>query len=209
MSQFKTIVYTSEQLIKDEIFYLNDLLASGLSQLHLRKPKTPKYVLENLIMNIDPRQHHKLVIHSHYDLLDKYQLKGIHFTKKFLEKSHPWNFKTLIEASKFKKYTLSKGIHSIEELDNLENFYDFVSLSPVFDSISKENYIGKIEEFRAFYNHKNYNVAVYALGGINLDNFHICKEMGFDGAIFMGSIWKQNSPTQYYKEILNSIYQID
>lgn len=99
MEDFKLIVYSAESNIKDEIYFLNDLLAQGLVQLHLRKPRTPKSVLENLILNIDPRKHSQIVIHSHYDLMDKYSLKGIHLTQKYLTKAHPLNLETVIKTA--------------------------------------------------------------------------------------------------------------
>jgi thiamine-phosphate pyrophosphorylase len=208
MNNFKVIVYSAEAIVKDEVYYLNDLLASGVQQLHLRKPNTPKYVLENLIVNIDPRQHSKIVIHHHYDLLDKYDLMGIHLTNKYLDKAHSLNLHTVIQAAKIKNYTLSRAIHTLEELKLVDESYDFVSLSPVFDSISKQGYEGKVSQFVDFVSYKRTNLSVYALGGITKENIKVCKEMGFDGAIALGTIWRNTEPTQNYKELLNSIYQI-
>lgn len=208
MSNFKVIVYSAETIVKDEIYYLNDLLASGLQQLHLRKPNTPKSVLENLIVNIDPRYHSKIVVHHHYDLLDKYSLMGIHLTNKYLAKAHPLNLHTVIQAAKIKKYTLSRAIHSIEELKLIDDCYDFVSLSPIFNSISKQGYEGKLSQFAEFASIKKNGLKVYALGGITKENIQMCNDMGFDGAMALGTIWRNTEPTQNYKELLNSIYQI-
>jgi thiamine-phosphate pyrophosphorylase len=208
MGDFKVIVYSAEVHIKDEVFYINDLLAAGVQQLHLRKPSTPKYVLENLLVNIDPRQHHKLVVHNHYDLLDKYNLKGIHLTQKYLEKAHPLNVSTIINTAKVKQYTLSRPLHSLAELATIEDYYDFVTLSPVFNSISKTGYEGKKNEFANLLNYKKTDLDVYALGGIDQSNILQTKEMGFDGAVVLGAIWKSTDPTTTYKEIINSVYQI-
>lgn len=208
MDKFKVIVYSAESNIKDEIYYLNDLLANGLVQLHIRKPSTPKYVLENLILNIDPQKHQNLIIHSHYDLLAKYDLKGIHFTKKYLEKAHPLNVETLINTSRVKSFSLSKPVHFLKELESVEDYYEFVTLSPIFDSISKEGYRGKKDELSNFRSIKRDGLNVYALGGITKDNIALVKEMGFDGAILLGAVWNSDDPVRQYKEVLNTIESI-
>lgn len=208
MDDFKVIVYSAESNIKDEIYYLNDLLANGLVQLHVRKPSTPKYVLENLILNIDPRKHQNLIIHSHYDLLAKYDLKGIHFTKKYLEKAHPLNVETLINTSRVKSFSLSKPVHCLKELGEVEDHYEFVTLSPIFDSISKVGYGGKKDELANFRSFKREDLKVYALGGITKDNIASAKEMGFDGAVLLGTVWHSDDPVRRYKEVLNTIESI-
>lgn len=208
MDDFKLIVYSAESNIKDEIYYLNDLLANGLVQLHVRKPSTPKYVLENLILNIDPRKHANLIIHSHYDLLAKYDLKGIHFTKKYLEKAHPLNVETLINTSQVKSFSLSKPVHSLNELAEVEDHYQFVTLSPIFDSISKEGYGGNLIGLADFKSIKRPGLKVYALGGITKDNIASVKKMGFDGAVLLGTLWGSDDPVLQYKEVLKAIESI-
>lgn len=202
MEDFKLIVYSAESNIKDEIYFLNDLLAQGLVQLHLRKPRTPKSVLENLILNIDPRKHSQIVIHSHYDLMDKYALKGIHLTQKYLTKAHPLNLQTVIQTAGVKGFSLSKSVHSVEELREVSAPYNFVTLSPVFDSVSKKGYIGRLDDFLDFKKVARADLKVYGLGGITVDNLNVVKNVGFDGAVVLGALWKSEDPILTYKQML-------
>jgi thiamine-phosphate pyrophosphorylase len=208
MEDFKLIVYSAEDNVKDEIYFLNELLATGLVQLHLRKPKAPPSILENLILNIDPRKYSRIVLHSHYSLLERYSLKGIHLTRKYLEKAHPLNLDTILRTSMIKEFSLSKPVHGLQELSEVETYYDFVTISPLFDSISKEGYKGREAEFQNFRSHCRQGLKVYALGGINTGNIQKVRDMGFDGAAVMGCIWKSQNPVLSYQEILKTIESI-
>ncbi|HXD94336.1 MAG TPA: thiamine phosphate synthase, partial [Bacteroidia bacterium] len=82
--------------------------------------------------------------------------------------------------------------------------YEYVFLSPVFDSISKTGYKSNfdLENLKPFLKkHKN----VIALGGVNTKNIELIKQVGFSGAAFIGAVWQNKNPAKSYKELVLKI----
>ena len=72
------------------------------------------------------------------------------------------------------------------------NMYDYVFLSPIFNSISKKEYFSKFNDeilLNASLNGK-INKKVIALGGINQETLPIVKKYGFWGVAVIGSVWE-------------------
>lgn len=72
--------------------------------------------------------------------------------------------------------------------------YDYVFLSPIFDSISKQGYKAaftraELTEIRAILSQN-----VYALGGITFDNLKEVEQLGFCGAAMLGGFWEKPYP---------------
>ncbi len=81
-------------------------------------------------------------------------------------------------------------MHSIEQLDQSENF-DYVTLSPIFDSISKPGYKSafNLENISRYIRGKK----VVALGGVTPDKFPALRDAGFFGAAMLGHFWQQKT----------------
>ena len=79
--------------------------------------------------------------------------------------------------------------------------YDYVFLSPVFDSISKSKYQGKFKDqnFNVFL--KKVKQKVYALGGIDASKIDKVKRMDFQGVALHGAIWESENPLITFNEI--------
>ena len=80
--------------------------------------------------------------------------------------------------------------HSIKELENIAD-YEYVFLSPIFDSISKTGYIHAFTS-EDLLNAKSaglINKQVIALGGINAENIPIARQYGFGGVAVIGALW--------------------
>src|ERR1035437_9133261 len=78
----KLIVITSSRSLPDEHMILTSLFENGLQTLHLSKPNYSTPRMTRLIRNIPEKFHNRIVIHSHHNLMLKFNLKGIHLTKK-------------------------------------------------------------------------------------------------------------------------------
>jgi thiamine-phosphate pyrophosphorylase len=91
-----------------------------------------------------------------------------------------------------KKLKISKSCHSIHELKMIEG-YDYVLLSPVFDSISKEGYRATFscEELFDASQAGLINEKVIALGGIDVNTLPLLKYCKFGGIAVLGAIWKE------------------
>lgn len=181
MSMFERIVITTPDWFSDEAHYCNSLFSNGLRILHLRKPNATEEELSHFIEKIDPRYRGRIVLHSHYGLVKRYALKGVH-----LKMSSVGLFKDYADAC-----SVSVSCHSYEEILSLPFQPAYVFLSPLFESVSKVGYFSdyqffdksKLEEV-----HRR-GISVIALGGITSDKVPLCRDFGFDGVAVIGSVW--------------------
>ena len=76
----KLILISYPTNIDNEHQILAHLFDEGLEYFHLRKPGFSKARIINYLSQIPDKYYNRIVIHSHYDLIRKYNLKGIHIT---------------------------------------------------------------------------------------------------------------------------------
>jgi len=149
--------------------------------LHLRKPDSVVADYENLLQSINPKYHLRIVLHEHYDLQEKYNIRGLHFStsKRELRRDVARNVFT------------STSCHALDEIKNIENEFDYTFLSPIFPSISKQGYHGNLnmKEIEEFLQQKR-NIKVIALGGISSKRIQQIEALGFDGYAMLGAAWK-------------------
>lgn len=210
------IVITPEKDVTDEIPTIIKLFENGLETLHLRKPGADKQSMQTYLDQVPKEHHQRIVIHSNYDLLDKYALKGIHITSQTKEwfdvlATSPEDQASALFVAVFKQMiegkTVSISCHSTAEIDELHYQFDYVFLSPVFDSISKQGYQSKFtaDELKQFLPLRK--TKVIALGGINKQTIGLCKENGFAGCAALGTVWNGNSVEERldrFKEIFEN-----
>jgi len=184
----KIILISNPVDIQKEHELIEALFEKGLDYFHLRKPDHQKSDFENFLKKIKPSFYKKISIHSHYDFIGKYNLRGIHLPEKIINEPE---VKELIKTVKKRNLTVSSSIHSVFDIKECNKF-DYIFLSPVFDSISKPDYHSKIdlEEFKKLKSLENIKPKVIALGGIDINNIQKISEVGFDGHAILGAIWK-------------------
>lgn len=176
------------------------LLAAGLAALHLRKPGAPAQELAAYIEVIPKEFHSRLVLHSHYELVPRYGLRGAHLPAgRRAAGPPPWR-----PGSGF---TLSTSFHSLAEVAQHRRRYDYVFLSPIFDSLSKPGYgaafdpgalPGALARWAA---RPSYRPQVLALGGIAAANLGAVREMGFAGAAALGAVWQSPDPVAAFQAL--------
>ncbi|GHS93612.1 hypothetical protein FACS1894207_0310 [Bacteroidia bacterium] len=174
----KLIIITTEYFFEGEAAALNALFERGMEILHLRKPASTETELKNLIGQIDERFHRRIVLHDHFPLITPFHLKGIHLNGRNPERP------VQVSAS------VSRSCHSIKELENTAG-YDYVFLSPIFDSISKTGYTHAFssEDLINAQSAGLINKQVIALGGIDAENISGSGKYGFGGAAVIGALW--------------------
>jgi len=134
------IIITSPEPVNNEFEIINSLFNEGLECLHVRKPDYDLPKLEHWLQQINMHNLSKIVIHSHFDLTEKIRLKGIHFTNAFLNRTPEKDIFFIVQKANSEKLSISASVHKTEELKSLKFNYDYIFLSPVFDSISKQGY---------------------------------------------------------------------
>lgn len=194
------IVISNPDKVANEVGVINALFEQGLETLHLRKPGYSKSAVEDLIKAVEPRFRQRIVLHQHYTLAIEYQLRGIHFTGQFIRNGFTELDNCYQEAKRY-AMTVSSSKHRLEELQSLEIAYDYVFLSPIFDSISKEGYRSNFVDLENVSSYKK-NSQLVALGGVALDKLAKVKQMGFDGAAVLGAIWQTpEKAIEVFKEL--------
>lgn len=177
----KLIVITTPNFFVEENQIITALFEEGLDILHLRKPNTQQVYSERLLTLIPEQYHKKIVTHDHFYLKEEFKLAGIHLNTRHPNK--PENYSGHISIS----------CHSPQEVKEKKSVYDYLFLSPVFDSISKENYSSTFtpEELRQAAKNGIIDKRVMALGGVCTDNILQIKDYGFGGAVILGDLWKR------------------
>ena len=192
---FQLILISAENDSANEISLLIDLFKSGLRIFHLRKPNHSKKELQLYLEKIPVQYRKRIVLHQQYALSLKYKLKGIHITEKNKKKS----------ATLFAKYkVISASYHSFQELEKNNFKFQYVFISPVFDSISKKEYLKNeslLKEMKRFKGKEK----VIALGGVDAKKINKLKNSGFSGAAVLGFVWDAKNPIQRFKQLQNCI----
>ena len=191
------IVITRPDFFEGEAEKIAQLLQSGRADLiHIRKPPLPLADsarglelaelaglerLERLIQALPARLYSRLVLHDHHSLAIKYGLRGVHLNSRNPEPPAGWSG------------AVSISCHTLSELSECRRKpYAYMSLSPVFDSISKRGYRSAFsaDDIAAARSQGLIDERVMALGGITFDKINEIKEMGFGGAMILGDAWK-------------------
>jgi len=154
---------------------LVDLFELGLDTYHIRKPDFTEQQVQNALNMIHTKNRKKVVLHGYPNLVKKYKLKGIHH-----------NSKSEYIPDFGDEFTQSKSFHSIEDIAKDNNPYDYVFLSPIYDSISKEGYTSKFDlETLKLPTNQN----IIALGGVTPEKVDDLKKVGFSGFATLGKVW--------------------
>jgi thiamine-phosphate pyrophosphorylase len=192
--QLKIVVFTRPEKDLTEHNDIKRLFEAGMQTLHIRKPKFKKEEMEELILSIPKEYHRQIVLHSHYGLVIKYKLKGIHFKRKMLSMPFLVKLKIFFYKTRQSEVTFSSTFHSLRTLSANNLKLDYAFLSPVFKSVSKVNYGPNFILSNIADAIRGSGVKVYALGGIEEDRLELVRETGFNGIGLLGAIWSNSHP---------------
>ena len=187
-------VITSPLFLTSEPEMLTALFEAGLELLHLRKPGAAIAEYEGLLRVIPEQYHRRIRLHSFFELADRYDVMGVH-----LNRRNPHYTGT-------RPVGISRSCHSIDELRQIDQ-YDYVFLSPIFDSISKEGYGSGFseEELRQASDAGLIHERVFALGGIDNSTLPLLNPYPFGGVALLGTIWRGGDSVRNYRTIKDII----
>ncbi|MDO5981416.1 thiamine phosphate synthase [Flavivirga spongiicola] len=190
------VLIAPEKDIHREILILNQLFEAGLEYYHLRKPEKNYQEHCDYLNQIDVKYHNRIVVHYFHELINTYNLKGIHFQEQ-KRRDHIDNpghyFK---ELNMFGK-TISSSFHEPDDLNNCEFEFDYHLLSPVFSSISKEGYKGR------GFDVNHIDKRIIGMGGVTTDNLSEFNKLGFNGVGVLGGVWNNSNPVEVFKKMKN------
>lgn len=182
-----TAVITLPHFFPGEAAGICNLLVQGKADIiHIRKPGSTESEVEDLVRKVIIRCEEaggRLVLHDHHSLAVKYNLHGIHLNSRNPLPPTGW------------KGSVSRSCHTLYEVVEWKPLCDYVSLSPIFDSLSKEGYHSAFsaEEIARAKASGIIDSKVFALGGITFKRIPEVLQMGFGGAMILGDAWKDKS----------------
>ncbi|MGL4410680.1 MAG: thiamine phosphate synthase [Bacteroidales bacterium] len=178
----KLIIITTPNTYPQEAEAINQLLKAGAGTIHLRKPEWSEQMTNDFIQQIDSQYHNRIVIHDHYQLSERFDLKGIHLNQRNAN----------AKITNIEKVN-SNSLHSIEELEQTEKHYKYHLLSPVYESISKLGYTPSItkQQIKTAQERGIINQSTIALGGVSKENIQELDRLGFGGVALLGSLWSE------------------
>ena len=123
------IVITSPGFLQGEADFIDRLFGHGLDRLHLRKPGADIGECRRLLDGISREWLPRIVVHDNFGLCREYGLGGVH-----LNGRNPM-------APPNHEGSVSRSCHSLEEISRYKGECDYLTLSPIFNSISKQGYM--------------------------------------------------------------------
>lgn len=175
----KIIAITTPKVDDNDVPLIKGLIRCGIDLIHLRKPDSDPQECRMILRELTPQERSRIIIHDYPELYSEFSLKGIHINK---------NVVTLPEGySGFR----TRSCHTLEEVIRYKDEYDYLFLSPIFDSISKSGY-------KSGFSHRELEQAagdgiidgkVVALGGVTFDSIPYLESLHFGGAAMLGSLY--------------------
>ncbi len=166
---------------------------------HLRKPYAQDFEYENYLKCLPLQYHSRVVLHGAWHLQNQFNVKGIHFPS--------------YQRGEIKKYptygTHSTSCHSLQELKLHDGQFNYMFLSPLFNSISKKDYKSTLNLMAVQQHLKNTRQSkIIALGGISALTYSMLDNFMFDGLAVLGAVWTPNPSRKInFTENIKSIYQ--
>ena len=191
----KLVLMTKPTFFVEEDKILATLFEEGLDDLHLYKPGSAPVYAERLLTLLPDDYYRRIYVHDHYYLKKEYGLAGIHidaadeplpdgYKGKFTRTC--MNLDLLKAAKKKSEYVMLKYIfHSQSEPDADQTFNH--------EDLREASRRGLIDRH------------VYALGGMNLENVRVAKDLGFGGIVICGDLWNRFDihNQQDYRNLVN------
>lgn len=175
----KIIAITTPKVTSDDLPIIRGLIGKGIDVIHLRKPDSCIDECRDLLLRLTEKERGRIVIHDYPELYDEFSLLGIHINKNVT--SFPSGYSGL----------RTRSCHSFEEVRMYKGDYDYLFLSPIFDSISKQGYLSGFshDELVRASEEGIIDRKVVALGGVTFDKIEYLKGLGFGGAAMIGALY--------------------
>lgn len=176
----RLIILTTPYFLPRETTVLAAILDKGFC-LHLRKPGCSEKELAAFIEQLPVPYRSGIVLHDHFALQQRYGLAGIHLNKRNPDIPDGYNG------------SISRSCHSLEEIAEYKKQTDYLFLSPIFNSISKQGYRSgfSTEQLRTAAREGIIDTKIIALGGVTTENLPTIRTLGFGGAAFLGDVWNR------------------
>lgn len=174
----KWLVITSPSFFDGEVSFLKLLLRHGVDLIHFRKPAATAEQCAAVLQCLTPEERSQIVVHQHFQQAVDYSLHGIHLNRRCSEVPAGYNG------------SVSRSCHSLQEVLEWKPRCQYVFLSPIFNSISKQGYAAAFSEGELAKAAASgvIDSKVYALGGVAPEHIPALKAWHFGGAAMLGCV---------------------
>jgi thiamine-phosphate pyrophosphorylase len=191
---------TQPTFFVEEDKILTSLFDEGLESLHLYKPGSSPMYSERLLSLLSDEYYKRITVHDNFYLKEEYKLRGIHID----DETTP--------APNGYKGHISRTCTHLDQLKATKKNADYVLLKYIFDSQteSEQKATFTLDELKEASRKGLIDKHVYALGGMNLDNVRMAKDLGFGGIVISGDLWNRFNIHQEldYQELLDHFSKI-
>jgi thiamine-phosphate pyrophosphorylase len=176
---------------------LHQIFENSAVFFHLRKRDFSDLEMLNYLDKIPTEFHSRIIMHSHFHFANSFDFHGFHFNKQYTL----GDLKKDIDEATFEviqNKIIGFSVHNLNDILALKEDFNYVLISPVFDSISNRGYNSKIKikTFQKFLEQQEDRMPVIAMGGIKTENIPYAFTAGFDGIALLGHIWNHLIDTQ-------------
>lgn len=179
------IAITPETAVENEAGKIAELLQGGFYRVHLRHPEASAEELRRIVEPLPEEYKARIVLHSHFELAADFTLGGLH-----LNHRHP-------APPADYHGPLSRSCHTLEEIISADRSLSYVTLSPIFDSISKRGYRSGFADHGGLAETlSSAPIPVIALGGISPERLNELSRCPFSGCAMLGAIPWNGTPKE-------------
>lgn len=190
----KLILISPENSVVNEISLVQAMMRTNEDmRFHLRKFRWSKEDYLDYLLEINPLFYPRISIHQFHDLQLNFPKIGLHFKEEDRDEFIP------------SKGVTSTSFHAKMDAEKMGNEFDYFFCSPVFQSLSKKEYLPS-ENWDITTWNTELRVKAVALGGISLETIIQVKDLGFTNFAVLGSVWMNENPLKSFDEI-NEICQ--
>lgn len=203
------------------------LFDAGLSRLHLRKPGSEREPFVALLKEIPQIYYPRLILHDHFDILFDGSVPssvgGLHLNRR--SSSFPAHYTGALSRSchsfdevkrclegeqKFSKASPYETDRLSDDRKEQSFSYEYIFLSPLFPSISKEGYGSgfSLRSLREAATRGEIGEKVIALGGLSAQTIPLLKDLPFGGVAVLGSLWGKQPGLANLDEIIDRYKQL-
>lgn len=176
-ADFQLIAITPEKPVADEASLIGMMLNMNVfGRVHLRHPGVSASEIEGILKGIPPVLRSRVSVHYHHQLAAEYGT-GIHYGSGSIPVSD-----RIIGP-------VSKSCHRLDEVgEAFASGCDYVTLSPIFDSISKHGYASRFDLSDQWLRKTLLSGRVMALGGVDYTKISALRRAGFSGGVMLGAV---------------------
>jgi len=199
----KIVVVSSPKDQPNETVEVIRMFDAGLEYFHIRKPRFSKKQLTEYIKLFPEKYRKRLVIHSYHGLASTLNLGGIHLSRKHRKRGRFYRIKLFLRRKIERNLLVTRTFHKLTDITNEKRQYSYTFLSPVFDSITHSTLSGGFSKRALLIMIPQAKQPVYAMGGVDAERIPEIADLGFEGAVLLGSIWNsEEAPHIVFKKAL-------